>query len=114
MTIKKSTENLTMKELYDLTRNPETKRMSDHKGKTISVDQYMIREEEKGDTGEVVTIVSIKSGEDIFATNSPTFVREFESLVDMAEKSGATIQHIKVTGGKSRAGREYVTCVYVD
>ena len=114
MTIIKSTANLTMKEKYDLTRNPETLRMSDHKGEILSVDQYMIREEINSATGETVRIVSIKSDGEIYATNSTVFVREFESLLEMAESANDSIHHIKVITGRSRQNREYVTCVYVD
>lgn len=114
MNIIKSTENLSLKDKYDLTRNPETEKMSNHKDEILSVDQYMIRQEEKADTGELVTIVSIKSGDKIYATNSATFVREFTSLVEMAEEANDTIHHVKVVSGESRNHRQYISCVYID
>lgn len=114
MTIKKCTQNLTMKDKYDLTRNPETERMANHKDEILSVDQYMIREEENGATGEPVTIVSIRSGDKCYATNSSVFVREFASLVEMAEEANDTIHHIKVIGGRSRNNRDFISCVYID
>ena len=114
MKIIKSTENLTMKDKYDLTRNPETERMSNHKDEILSIDQFMIREEENQKDGEVVTIVSIKSGENIYATNSAVFVREFSALVGMAEEANETIHHIKIVGGKSKNNRDFISCVYVD
>lgn len=114
MNIIKSTQNLTMKEKYDLTRNPETERMSNHKDEVLTIDQYMIRTEPNTQTGEEITIVSIKSGDTIYATNSTTFVREFQSLVEMAEEANDTIHHIKVIGGKSRNNRDYISCVYID
>ena len=114
MTIIKATANLSMKDKYDLTRNPETERMSNHKDEILSVDQFMIRQEENMQTGEAVTIVSIKSDGTIYATNSGVFVREFTSLVEMAEEANDTIHHIKVIGGKSRNNRDFISCVYID
>lgn len=114
MTILKSTPNLTMKDKYDLTRNPECERMAQHKDEILSVDQYMIREEINAATNEPVTIVSIKSDGTCYATNSAVFVREFTSLVEMAEEANDTIHHIKIIGGRSRNNREFITCVYVD
>ena len=78
---------------YDLTRNPETERMSMHKDEVLSIDQFMIRQEENQKTGELVTIVSIKSGENIYATNSSVFVREFTALVEMAEEANDHPSH---------------------
>ena len=109
-----ATENLTMKELYDLTRNPKTEKMSDHVGETITVDKYMVREEERGDTGELVRIVSIQSGETFMATNSVVFCKEFTSIVDMCSASNEKVHHIEITTGHSKKGREFVTCVYID
>lgn len=114
MNIIKSTANLTMKDKYDLTRNPETERMSNHKDEVLEINQFMIREEENQKTGEMVTIVSIKSGENIYATNSAVFVREFTALVGMAEEANETIHHIKVVGGHSKNNRDFISCVYVD
>lgn len=114
MTIIKSTADLSMKDKYDLTRNPETERMSNHKDEVLSVDQFMIRQEENMQTGEPVTIVSIKSDGTIYATNSAVFVREFTSLMEMAEEANDTIHHIKVIGGKSRNNRDFISCVYID
>lgn len=114
MNIIKCTENLNMKDKYDLTRNPETERMSNHKDEVLSVDQFMIREEENPKTGELVTIVSIKSGNEVYATNSSVFVREFTALVGMAEEANETIHHIKVVGGHSKNNRDFISCVYID
>lgn len=112
MKILKSTDNLTMKQMYDLTRNPETERMSNHVGESIDVVAYMVREEEKGDTGEVVTITSILTGTGtIFATNSATFAREFCGMLELAAECGEAVHRIYITQGVSKKGREYVTCV---
>ena len=114
MKILSATENLTLKELYDLTRNPKTEKMSDHVGETVSVDKYMIREEERGDTGELVRIVSIQSGDTFMATNSTVFCKEFTSIVEMCALANDKVHHLVITTGQSKKGREFITCMYVD
>lgn len=113
MEILHQSENLTLKELYDLTRSPEAEGMKDHIGETLKLDAYMVREE-TNDEGEVITIASVKSGDKIYSTNSATFVREFSSILVMAKSVNAKVNHIKVTSGQSKKGREYITCVYID
>lgn len=114
MKILYSTDNLTVKERYDLTRNPNTEKMSDHVGETVAVDKYMVREEERGDTGELVRIVSIQSGNTFMATNSIVFCKEFTSILEMCAASGEKVNHIEITTGHSKKGREFITCVYID
>lgn len=114
MKIIRATENLTLKEKYDLTRNPTTENMSNHIGEIIAVKKFMIREEERGDTGEVSTIVSIFDGEKSYATNSMVFCREFDAITMMAEESGENVNHIQIVQGMSKKGRPFVTCAYID
>lgn len=114
MKILYSTKNLTTKERYDLVRNPSTEKMSDHVGETLSVDKFMVREEERGDTAEIVRIVSIQCGDKFVATNSAVFCKEFTAILDMCEESGEELHHIEVTTGHSKKGREFITCTYID
>ena len=114
MKIIDSTPNLTLADSYNLTRSPETERMSNHVGATIAVEKFMVREEERPDTGEVITIVSINDGTTTYSTNSATFVREFLSILEMARNAGAMVHHVRVASGTSKKGRDYVTCIFVD
>ena len=114
MKILKSTKNLTLVDQYNLMRNPETEKMSDHVGEEFALEKYMLREEERADTGETVRIVSFMSNGKIYATNSSTFCREFEAILDMAECAGETVNKIRVSEGTSKKGRNYITCVYVN
>ena len=105
--------DLDMAARYNLIRNPETERMSDHVGETFNIDTYMVREEAKGDSGEIVTITSFTSGGKAYATNSATFAREFMEMQDLAEECGEEVHRIRVARGVSKKGREYITCVLV-
>ena len=112
MKILKCTENLTMKQRYDLMRNPETERMANHVGETLEIAAYMVREEEKADTGEVVTVTSISTKEGvIYATNSATFARELLAIMALGEEMGEPVNRITIAQGVSKKGREYITCV---
>ncbi len=112
--IRKYPETLTMKQLYDLTKSPEIKRMSSNQGEEIEIDAFIEYEDVKAD-GTISTIVSIKdkTGE-TFATNSPTFTSDFDSIVEMCTSAGEQLHTIKVSGGRSKAGRNFITCVYID
>ena len=111
MKILKCSDNLTLKERYDLMRNPETERMSNHVGETLNLEKYMVREEEKGDSGEIITITSIISNGCVYATNSATFARELAAMLDMASECGEAVNRIYIANGVSKKGREYITCV---
>lgn len=113
MKIIAASQNLTMADRYNLTRNPETMRMSEHIGEELNIDKYMIREEERVDTGETVTIVSIIAGGKVYSSNSATFVREFANIVYMAHDSGEELHKIRIASGTSKKGREYITCVFI-
>lgn len=114
MEILKATPNMSLKQLYDLTKNPEAERMSDHIGEIIPVDQYMIRTEVKGDDGEFITITSIMGNGKIYSTNSAIFSREFDSILEMAQRANAKVNRVKIAQGESKRGRPYITCVFVD
>ena len=108
------TEKLSLVDQYNLTRSPETEKMSDHVGEELRVDKFMVREEERADTGETVTITSISSNGKVYATNSATFCREFVGVIQMAENAGEKVNTIRISEGKSNKGRTFITCVYIN
>lgn len=103
------------KDLYDLTKSPAIKKMSSIEGETRSIDCAVIYEDMKHD-GEIQKILSIRCKEsgEIFATNSPTFIQDFEDARDMMKEFNEEIHTIRVEGGTSRNGRHFISCVYVD
>lgn len=108
------TEHLSLVDQYNLTRSPETEKMSEHVGEELPIDKYMVREEERADTGEAVIISSIMSKGKVYATNSATFCREFTGILEMAKSAGEKVNTIRISEGKSNKGRTYITCVYVN
>lgn len=103
------------KELYDLTKNPSIKKLTSIKGEVRRLACAVLYEDVKQD-GEVQKILSFKCADtgDIFATNSPTFIRDFEDARDMLADFGEEIHSVKIESGVSRAGRTFISCVYID
>lgn len=114
MKILYSTDKLSLVDQYNLTRSPETEKMSEHVGEELKIDAYMVREEERVDTGEAVVITSIMSNGKVYATNSATFCREFMGILQMAQSAGEKVNTIRISEGKSNKGRTFITCVFIN
>lgn len=110
--IKSFPENLTMKQAYSLTRNPDSRPMKMLEGSTFNIEAYALYEDinSKGETQEVLAVLT-KEG-DTFSTISATFKRYFDAIVDMATQYGADLAtvDIEVIGGESKQGRHYIGC----
>ena len=96
MTIVKASDNLTTKDIYLLTMNPNTQKMKDAKGERIELNS-----------------LATSNGK-TYATNSPTFIDDFMSMMELFTNAGETVPAITVSSGTSKAGREYISCVYCD
>lgn len=105
--IRKYPETMTPKELYLMLKNPDSVKMSDAKGQTLHPEAYVLFDDVNQGTGEVVHIVSIRSNGKVYATNSASFIREFDMI---AEAFGDEMPDIEVTTGKSSKGRQYISC----
>ena len=93
---------------YKMLKSPKVKRMSDAIDSMIEVKSWISYSDADPNTGEEreVLVIEAQDGE-IFATVSATFRREFAEIVKFfGEDVGAII----VLGGKSKAGRNYITC----
>lgn len=107
--IKTFPAELTNEQKYQLLRSPKMGRMSDVKGQRLNVTAYILREEQTDD-GEVNKICSILTSDgDMYATNSVTFIREFEAIIECV---GDEAFSLDVLDGLSRNGRHYVTCAW--
>lgn len=107
--IKMFPEQLSNEQKYQLIRSPKIGKMSDVKGQRLQVTAYMLREDAKQD-GEVQLICSILTADgDMYATNSSTFIREFEAIIECV---GDQPFALDVLDGVSRNGRHFVTCAW--
>lgn len=112
--IKKSSDELTMKQMYDLTKSPEIQKVSDNEGALLQVDAWVLYNDtdKDGNTREILSILDNEVG--AVATNSATFIRDFMEITEMCADSGVEPRHVKISSGTSKAGRKFYTCIYVD
>ena len=103
---------LTTKDKYLLTMSPEVQKMKDAVSQVIEIKNWC-KYKDVNSKGEEQIILSIATPEEeIFATNSPTFIEDFEKMNEVFEADGEHVNSIRVTSGKSKADREFITCVY--
>ena len=115
MNIIKSNKELSVKEIYFLTMNPQTQKMKDVVGQRIEISNWVIYEDINKKSGEVQEILTIATHEgETFATNSPTFKDDFIAMWELFTGMDATVPAIIVTNGMSKNNREYISCIYSD
>lgn len=101
-------------DMYLLTVSPETISVKDvADGETISVDSFLLYEQNKPDRDgnmETVEILAIMTPDrEVYACQSKTFKRSFMEIVSiMGDGSGFGIRKVS---GKSKGGRDYINCV---
>ncbi len=106
--IKAFPEDLDKRTIYKMMKSPEVKRMSDADGSVLEVKAwitYSDADNRTGETREILTILT-EDGE-LFATVSGVFQREFKDIV---KYFGEDVGAIKISSGKSKAGRQFLTC----
>lgn len=111
--IKTSAPDLDKAALYGLTKSPAVMRMRDVKeGEEITVSAWAIYEEpDKKDPEKVNRILSVLDATTgcAYATNSPTFQRSFEDIVEIFGNNGFAIA---VMHGTSNNGRNFIEAVF--
>ena len=112
MNILRTSKELSAQEKYFLTLVPSVHKMKEVVGQEIEVAAWC-QYEDINSKGDETTILSIKNKEnEVFATNSPTFIEDFLKMVDMFADSGEVVNAIFVMSGTSKSGREFITCVF--
>ena len=107
-------KTLTPTEKYDLIKSANIDKLSDHAGEIMGLTGFVIHEEANTD-GELVKVLNIRDEDNnVHATNSPVFIREFEDILEIVEDDASKIQHIEIVSKKSKGGRNYITVVWVD
>lgn len=98
---------------YDMFQSPDRQGVKDYEGQRFHVDRYAIYEEENAN-GNMVKLITILTDEDIvMTTNSPSFIRTFSSIAELAEKSKVDHYAFEVVSAKSRNNRVFITAKYV-
>ena len=104
--IEKSRE-LSKQELYMLTMSPKSDSVKNHVGERIDLSAWLLFEDVDKKTGEVHSVLSVLTPEnEVFTTISPTFQADFMDMAEIFDNDFA----FEIISGKSKAGREFVTC----
>lgn len=107
-------ENLNAKEVYDMIKSPAIQKLSDAVGQVMGVTAYVLREEANSN-GEIQKVLNIRDERGVvYGTSSKPFIREFENVCDIVKGDMSQLNHIEVISGKSKAGRTFITMVWVD
>lgn len=110
MEILKKSDGLTTMDIYKMSKSNEIQRVSDNEGKILPVKAYMAYTDIDS-KGEEKTICSIMTQDDeVYATNSDSFRRDFEDMLSLTASMNQTVETIKIVSGKSKAGRTFYTC----
>ena len=104
--ISKSRE-LSNQEMYLLTMSPKGDSVKNHVGERVDVSAWVIFEDVDKKTGDVHEVLSVLTPDnEVFSTISPTFQSNFLDMADIFHNDFA----FEAISGKSKAGREFVTC----
>lgn len=117
MNITKKSGELTIMEQYQLTMSPKIQRIKDCAGQRIDVETWCVYEDidkKSGDTKEILSMMTPEG--EVFATNSDTFKNDFKDILSLLESAGMAgmLFSIEVITGKSKAGRDFFTCAFVE
>lgn len=100
----------TVTDKYAAMRN-SSQSMQDVDDETVlTVDAWLQYEDADCETGELKTLLVIKSEGKQYTTISQTFIREFLEAWDFFAENGERVERIAVLHGETKAGRAYVTC----
>lgn len=111
--------DMDMATLYRLTKSPEIAKLTTVKGQEIEIERFIVYADPvKSDLNSLDAYVTIAAFEttagELFATNSPTFTRDFLDILEMCKEAGAPYpKKVKVLPKIGKSGREYIQCVYI-
>lgn len=106
--------DMDMATLYRLTKSPEIAKLTTVKGQELELEKFIVYEDSSVD-GVITTVAAYETtAGELFATNSPTFTRDFLDILAMCKEAGAAFpKKIKVLPKTGKSGREYIQCVYI-
>ena len=104
--INKSRE-LSNQELYLLTMSPKADSVKNHVGERFDVSAWLLFEDVDKKSGEAHSVLSVLTPEnEVVSSISPTFQSDFLDMAELFQNDFA----FEVISGKSKAGRDFVTC----
>lgn len=108
MNIIKSTSGLSKMDQYKMIKDAGIQSISSLEDKTVLTFEAYILYSDIDKEGEEIQLLSIKTAEGVYATNSKTFIEDFTDALDILDESDITT--VTVLKGQSKANRTYYRC----
>ena len=106
--IRKYPENMDARTQYKMMKSPEVKKMSDAVDSILEVKSWILYNDIDTKTGDEKEILAVETLDgELFGTVSNTFKGEF---FDIVQFFGDAVGAIKIYGGKSKSGRDFISC----
>lgn len=97
-------------EQYNMTMSADILKMSEFIGKEMKV-AGICHYKDINSKGEEQEILSLSDDTGVYATNSATFIEAFFRMKSLFDANSEDLPTIKITSGKSKNGRDFITCV---
>ncbi len=110
MKIIERSATLTTADLYAMTKGNTARGMKDAVGETLEITGYVLYSDTNS-KGEEVEVLSLRTADGIYTTNSRTFIRNFRDILEIFEEGGEAAPSRYLVGQKmSKSNRPYLTC----
>ena len=98
---------------YDMFESPDRQSVKDNSGEIATIQKFAIYEEYDniGNVMRLLTMLTITGN--VYVTSSPAFIRTFERIAELAQRSHLDTFTITFRKEKSKNNREYMTAIYV-
>lgn len=107
MNVIKSSGNISKKDMFNMTEGGSSNKMSDAIGQTLDMAGWILYETEDSKGQTVTALAVIEKNGLISSTISETFIKQFNKILDFMDGEDF---NLKVIGGTSKNGRQFVTC----
>lgn len=107
--LRKSSEDMTKKDIYNMTRGAEIVSIKDvDDGTVITPAHHILFNDVKEDTGDISEILAIMDTDGtVYCTQSATFKGSFAEINTLMDGDDYSIKKLS---GTTKAGRPYVNC----
>ena len=111
MEIVSKSAGITAAELYTMTKGNTVRKMADARGEILDISKYVLYKDQNQEGEETLVLSVLTADGAYYATNSKTFIRNYRDIIAIFEESGEPIPtRYAVGSGRSKAGRQYLTC----
>lgn len=112
MKIIETSKDLTKAEIYLLTKSPLIQTVKNNVGKVVVVKAWCKYSDVNSRGNEIELLSIVTETNEIFATNSKTFMKAFQDIIDIFGND-STLPPITFVSGKTKSDKEFVTCAYM-